>query len=105
MSNISDREGTQSAADGGLRAGWLPDAEMAKARGKAIRAQREERQRGEGPPWTRDGREVFYNIEGYRKWLAANERSPVREPQARPLRRINSAPQRPARKRALEASA
>jgi hypothetical protein len=59
----------------GLRAGWLSDREMAEARGKSTRAQRDERQRRAGPPWTRDGRDVLYSIEGYREWLASNERS------------------------------
>jgi hypothetical protein len=87
---------------GELRAGWLSERDMAKARGKSLRALSLERLRGVGPPWTKDGSSVLYNIEGYRKWLVANERSPVREPQAPQPRRIVSGPQRPVRKRILE---
>jgi hypothetical protein len=72
----------------GLRAGWLTDEQMAKERSKSLRAQRDERQKGIGPPWTRDGREVLYNAERYRQWLISCERQPVREP-APPGRRPN----------------
>ena len=33
---------------------------------------------GNGPPWLRMGRTVLYPIEGFRAWLKANERQPVR---------------------------
>ena len=90
MNDIPEHEATQSAAHSGLRTGWLPDAEMAKERGKSTRAQRDERQKGIGPPWTRDGRDVLYNVEGYREWLTANARNPVREPQPKQADRKGS---------------
>ncbi len=73
----------------GLRTGWLTDEEMARARGKSTRAQRDERQKRIGPPWTRDGRDVLYSIEGYKQWLASNARqappsSEARRPLGRP---------------------
>jgi hypothetical protein len=60
------------------RADYLTDAEMAKLRGVTPRTQRAERQRGEGPPWVRDGRQVLYPVQGYREHLASNVRRPVR---------------------------
>jgi hypothetical protein len=62
-----------------LREGYLKEAEMAEEREKSPRTLRAERQRGGGPPWVRDGRDVLYPIEGYRTWLKANERRPVRD--------------------------
>jgi hypothetical protein len=56
----------------GLRTGWIPDDQIAKARERTTRAQRYERQKGIGPPWTKDGNTVLYSVEGYRKWLDAN---------------------------------
>ena len=62
----------------GLRTGWVLERVMAKARNKSLRALRKERQLGSGPPWTKDGAQVLYNVEGYRQWLAAKvqRRSP-----------------------------
>lgn len=57
---------------------YLPDSEMAKRRGVTVRTQRAERQRGDGPPWVRDGQKIYYPIVGYRDWLKARERQPVR---------------------------
>jgi hypothetical protein len=78
----------------GLRTGWLTDPEMARERKKSPRAQRDERQKGIGPPWTRDGRDVLYSIEGYRQWLLSNERDPVRESQASKADRVSLKPRR-----------
>jgi hypothetical protein len=58
--------------------GYAPDAEMAKIRGKTVRTQRAERQRGEGPPYVKDGKKIYYSVAGYRDWLRACERQPVR---------------------------
>jgi hypothetical protein len=55
-------------------------AEAARIRDKTERTLRLERQRGEGPPWVRDGKKVYYPREGFRAWLKANERQPVRGP-------------------------
>ncbi|MGO9419915.1 helix-turn-helix transcriptional regulator [Roseiarcus sp.] len=61
-----------------LRAGYFDEDQMAKTRGRSKRTLRAERQRGDGPPYTRDGRDVLYPIGGYRAWLEANTRRPVR---------------------------
>jgi hypothetical protein len=58
--------------------GYLTDDEAARQRGKSTRALRDERQRGIGPPYTRDGRRILYPVDGFRDWLRANERLPVR---------------------------
>lgn len=59
-------------------ADYLPDAEMARLRGVTSRTQRAERQRGDGPPWVKDGRRVLYPVKGYSEYLASNVRRPVR---------------------------
>jgi hypothetical protein len=64
-----------------VRDGWLSDEQMAKARDKSTRTQRTERQLGIGPPWTRDGPNVFYSIERYREWLTANEHGQLKPQQ------------------------
>jgi hypothetical protein len=61
-------------------AGYLPEAEMAKSRKVTPRTLRAERQRGDGPPYVKDGKKVFYPIDGFRAWLKGMERHPVRGP-------------------------
>ena len=61
-----------------VRAGFMLEQKMAQQRGKSLRTMRLERQRGEGPPYVKDGRQILYPIAGYREWLAANLRRPVR---------------------------
>jgi hypothetical protein len=53
--------------------GYINDQEMAAKRGVTPRTLRDERQRRDGPPYVKDGRRVFYPIDGYRDWLRANE--------------------------------
>jgi len=67
-----------SEAPSGLLEGYLPEREAANARNKSTRTLRAERQRGSGPPWVKDGKQVLYPIEGFRAWLKAIERKPVR---------------------------
>jgi hypothetical protein len=55
---------------------WTED-EMAEVRGKTPRTLRAERQRGDGPPYAKDGRTILYSMAGYREWLLANTRQPV----------------------------
>ncbi len=59
-------------------AGYLSEEEIAAQRGKSTRTLRAERQAGVGPPYVRDGRSVLYPVEGFRAWLQASERLPVR---------------------------
>jgi hypothetical protein len=62
----------------GLLDEYLLDEEMAEARGVARRTQRAERQRGDGPPYVRDGKKIYYHVAGYREWLKARMKRPVR---------------------------
>jgi hypothetical protein len=62
----------QSAVDD-LLAGYLSEAEAAKQRRKSPRTLRAERQRGDGPPFVRDGRNILYPIASFREWLKARE--------------------------------
>jgi hypothetical protein len=48
-------------------ADYLPDAEMARLRGVTSRTQRAERQRGDGPPWVKDGRRVLYPVKSLQR--------------------------------------
>ena len=65
--------------------GFVSEQEAARQRGKSERCLRDERLRGLGPPWTRDGRKILYDIAKFRAWLRANEINPVRssEPERR----------------------
>lgn len=58
--------------------GYVLDDEMAKLRGVTQRTLRAERQRGDGPPYVKDGWRIYYNVNGFREWLKARERQPVR---------------------------
>lgn len=64
--------------------GYLPEREVATQRGKSLRTLRGERQRGKGPSYVRDGRTVLYPVDGFREWLRANERQPVRSESSAP---------------------
>jgi hypothetical protein len=50
---------------------WIPEEDFAKLRKKKISTLQTERGRKpyKGPPYTKDGREVFYSASGYREWL------------------------------------
>jgi hypothetical protein len=74
MSNIQK----PAAAVNCLLEGYISEDEMAKARGIALRTMRAERQRGDGPPWIKITRQVFYPIEGFHAWLKAIEQRPAR---------------------------
>jgi len=67
-----------SIAANRLLDGYVPESELAKARRVAKRTLRHERQRGEGPPWAKVGRDVYYSIDGFREWLRSIEQRPVR---------------------------
>jgi len=59
-------------------AGYLPEAELAKIRKLTPRTMRAERQRGDGPPYVKDGKKIYYPLAGFREWFKALERQPVR---------------------------
>jgi hypothetical protein len=67
----------------GPLAAYLPDEEMAKVRRVTPRTQRAERQRGNGPPFVRDGKKIYYPLDGFRDWLKARTCQPVRSGLAR----------------------
>jgi hypothetical protein len=72
---MTDQSASQSSE---LLDGYTPEDQMAKARGLAVRTLRAERHRGDGPPWVKMNRQVLYPNQGFRDWLKANERRPVR---------------------------
>jgi hypothetical protein len=61
-----------------LLEGYISEHEVAEARGIHIRTLRVERQRGDGPPWIKITRHVFYPVEGFRAWLKLIEQRPAR---------------------------
>jgi hypothetical protein len=62
----------------GVFDGYIDEEEMAKQRDVSVRTLQLERQRGDGPPWVKVGRDVYYPIDGFRDWLKSIERRPVR---------------------------
>jgi hypothetical protein len=72
---MTDQSASQSRE---LLDGYTPEVQMGKARGVTVRTLRAERQRGDGPPWVKMGKQVLYPNDGFRNWLKANERRPVR---------------------------
>jgi hypothetical protein len=54
-----------------IELGLIPEADLAVFRDIELPALRNERARGEGPPYVKLGRAVFYPIEGLRKYAAA----------------------------------
>jgi hypothetical protein len=59
-------------------AGYLPEDQIAAKRRVSKRTLRSERQRGDGPPFVKLGKQVFYPLDGFRGWLKSIERQPVR---------------------------
>ncbi len=76
---------------GGILDEYISEKEMAEARGVTERTLRGERLRGDGPPYVRDGRRILYHVPGYRAWLKARMRLPVRGPMASAERQKASA--------------
>ena len=58
--------------------GYYSEAKMASERKKTPRTLRAERQRGEGPPYVKDGKKIYYPLSGFREWLKSREHRPVR---------------------------
>ena len=57
---------------------YLSEAEQASELGVVTRTLRLWRQKGEGGPYVKIGKQVFYPIAGSAAWLKANEQTPVR---------------------------
>ena len=62
---MSNAEANETPAKN-LLAGYISEDEMAQARGVGVRALRAERQRGDGPPWVKLSRSVWYPEAGFR---------------------------------------
>jgi hypothetical protein len=58
--------------------GLIHEAEVAKLRMMKLSSLRNERYRGEGPPFTRMGNKVFYPLDALRKFIAASTITPKR---------------------------
>lgn len=48
---------------------WISDEEMAELRGLKPSTLAAERTRGDGPPFAKDGRKVWYSRIAYREWM------------------------------------
>ncbi len=59
-------------------AGYLSEEQIAERRRVAKRTLRAERQRGDGPPFVKDGKRIYYPLDGFRDWLKSRTRQPVR---------------------------
>lgn len=53
--------------------GYLNEEQYASFRGLSVRSARNERARGEGPPFIRVGRKVFYPVAAVRAWMQARQ--------------------------------
>jgi hypothetical protein len=60
-----------------LLEGYIPEAEYCRARGVCRRQAQRERASRSGPPFVKVGRDVYYNVESFRSWLARKEIKPV----------------------------
>jgi hypothetical protein len=58
--------------------GYLNEDEQAAELGVVKRTLRSWRQKGEGGPYVKIGKQIFYPIAGSAAWLKANEQTPVR---------------------------
>jgi hypothetical protein len=75
--NMTSTESGVSVPDT-LLAGYIAEGDMARARGVVPRTLRAERQRGDGPPYVTLDRRIYYPESGFREWLKAIEKRPVR---------------------------
>ena len=65
-----------------LLADYLSEHEAAPKLKQTVRTLRSWRQRGEGPPWTKIGRLIYYSRAGIGQWLKSLEHKPVRSSRA-----------------------
>ena len=73
MTDTKLQEPTQRLFDGHWTA-----AEFSAQRNKSERTLRLERQRGVGPPYVRDGRNIYYPVDTARAWLREQLRHAAR---------------------------
>jgi hypothetical protein len=69
---------TPTSAAQRLLEGYASEEEMAEARSLTKRTLRAERQRGDGPPWVRISRQIYYPEEGWRSYLKMKEQRALR---------------------------
>jgi len=62
----------------GLLYGYIPEPEVSRERGVTQRTLRAERARGNGPPFLRLGKKIYYPRDAFRAWLKCRETRPVR---------------------------
>jgi Helix-turn-helix domain len=65
--------------EGNSPPGYCDDLKTAKRLRQERRTLRDWRRKGEGPPYVRIGRKIFYNNESLAAWLKQHEIQPVRE--------------------------
>jgi hypothetical protein len=82
LSSFSDAEAKQMSA---LFEGYMPEQEYCDGRGISTRQAQRERAARTGPPFIKIGRDIYYNIDSFRAWLASKE---VRPPSADRGRRL-----------------
>jgi hypothetical protein len=76
--------------------GYIPEAEIAAELNLSPRTLRKWRAQGEGPPFIKIGRRIFYRDASRETWLRQQEREPVRSAADEP-RRLASMKISPAR--------
>lgn len=76
--HMMEADKSKLGRDVDLFEGWMPESEMAAQRDVTTRTLRSERRRGDGPPWVRIDKKIFYSIDGFREHLKRHERQPPR---------------------------
>jgi hypothetical protein len=64
--------------DNTILAGYLGEDELAALRELRKRTLRLERQRGDGPPFSKIGNRILYPADAFRAWIKSRESQPVR---------------------------
>jgi hypothetical protein len=71
----------------GILAGYLEETDLAKELGRNVATVRRWRKMRIGPPYTQNGREFLYSVEGTRAWLArggTNGAAPAKQRRSHP---------------------
>jgi hypothetical protein len=69
---------TDSSGHADLFADYIDENTVARMRKCSIRHLREERLRGDGPPFVKIDRNIYYSISGFKTWLETITTKPVR---------------------------
>ena len=65
-------------ANGKILDGFITEKQLAKLLGRGERTVARWRKQQIGPPFVKNGREIFYNVDASRAWLAAGGTAGVR---------------------------